>query len=406
MKPRIALLLILIIFAVVSPLAEAQLSIPSDGSDGDFAPIGDVEVDLSQAVPGRWDDTNAANAGKGIYDRDKWAIVFKYRSVNVGGITDDQGRLIGARVNFKNHPSRAPVVWLVHGDVQVNGIIDLNGETRRGFDARINAEPGPGGFRGSAWTDVSQGNGFGPGGGGGGFFGHAYGGQYASVYGNPEVLPLIGGSGGSTSSFGYDGGGGAILIAANGTVAINGRIMSNGRGGDNPTLNSASSGAVRVIANRIVGAGEIDCVKDGRIRLEAKEPIGPEFDLDTYPDTVVVSPATPPRIWPPDNAPWVRVLSVDGQEPRADPEAGLERSADLGLQNDNPVTIVLQTRNLPLEGAVYLRIAPKWASGFQGANAFAVRATYVSGTQTEALWRVETKLPKGFTVLQARAVAP
>jgi len=380
MKAKLTLLLGLIVFAIILPLAEAQLSIPSDGSDADFAPVGDVEVDLSQAVSGRWDDNNAANAGKGIYDKDKWAIVFKYRSVNIGRITDDQGRLIGARVKFKNHPSRAPVVWLVQGDVQVNGIIDLNGETRTGFDARINAEPGPGGFRGGAETDVSVGNGFGPGGGGGGFFGYSYGGQYAGVYGNPEVLPLIGGSG-SIGQAGYDGGGGAILIASAGTVTINGRIMSNGRGGDNPTPNSASSGAVRIIANRIVGVGEIDCVKDGRIRLEAKGPIGPEFDLDTYPDTVVVSPANPPRIWPPDNAPWVRVLSVDGQEPLdEEPEADLERSADLGLENDNPVIIVLQTRNLPLEGAVFLRIAPKWASGFQGGNAFALRATYVSGT--------------------------
>ena len=43
--------------------ASAQLSIPSDGSDGEFHPIESIVVDLSQAVAGNWDDDNSANAG-------------------------------------------------------------------------------------------------------------------------------------------------------------------------------------------------------------------------------------------------------------------------------------------------------------------------------------------------------
>lgn len=70
--------------------ALAQLNIPSDGSDGVFAPTEDTIVDLSQAVTGRWDDNNSANAGKGNYDKDKWAIVFKYSSVNIPGTRSTQ----------------------------------------------------------------------------------------------------------------------------------------------------------------------------------------------------------------------------------------------------------------------------------------------------------------------------
>ena len=52
--------------------AFAQLTIPSDGSDGAFNPAVNIEIDLSQSVTGTWSDNNAANAGKGIYDSNKW----------------------------------------------------------------------------------------------------------------------------------------------------------------------------------------------------------------------------------------------------------------------------------------------------------------------------------------------
>ena len=59
------------------------VNVPSDGSDGAFSPSGNITVNLSQAVTGAWDASNAANAGKGIYDPTKWAVVFKYSSVNI-----------------------------------------------------------------------------------------------------------------------------------------------------------------------------------------------------------------------------------------------------------------------------------------------------------------------------------
>src|ERR1051325_5230274 len=90
--------------------ANAARVIPSDGSDEAFTPTDNVVVDLSQAVTGTWDANNHENAGKGIYDPAKWAVVFKYSSVNIPA---------GKTVTFKNHPSRAPVVWLVTGDVTV-----------------------------------------------------------------------------------------------------------------------------------------------------------------------------------------------------------------------------------------------------------------------------------------------
>jgi hypothetical protein len=53
-----------------------------------------------------------------VYDADKWAVVFKYTSVNILG---------GKKLTFKNHATRAPVVWLVSGNVTISGTVDLSG---------------------------------------------------------------------------------------------------------------------------------------------------------------------------------------------------------------------------------------------------------------------------------------
>jgi len=99
------------------------INVPSDGSDGAFNPTANVEVDLSQAVtgaPGVWGEPwLQPGTGTGVYDADKWAVVFKYSSVNIPS---------GVTVTFKNHASRAPVVWLVQGNTTIAGTVNLDGQ--------------------------------------------------------------------------------------------------------------------------------------------------------------------------------------------------------------------------------------------------------------------------------------
>ncbi|MBK8093158.1 MAG: hypothetical protein IPK32_14525 [Verrucomicrobiaceae bacterium] len=96
--------------------AHAQLTIPSDGSDGAFAPAANVEIDLGLATTALW---NTPGSGNGVYDAEKWAVVFKYSSVNIPA---------GVKVTFKNHPTYAPVVWLVQGNVTIAGELSLKGK--------------------------------------------------------------------------------------------------------------------------------------------------------------------------------------------------------------------------------------------------------------------------------------
>jgi hypothetical protein len=398
--------LLILAAATVATSALAQLNVPSDGSDGALNLTTNTVIDLSQAVPGVWTNNNSANAGQGVYDPTQWAVVFKYTSVNIPGTLDTNGIVIGYNVTFLNHPTHAPVIWLVQGNVTINGILNLNGQPGPTGVPQIYtpAEPGPGGFRGGAISPAGEGAGYGPG--ADGSTGLYSLGTYSGAYGNPQILPLIGGSGsGSINQIpgpAGSAGGGAILIVASGTVTINGMITANGAGVNYVTgsHSDSSGGAVRIVANQILGSGTIDASlpEPGRTRMEANK-LSPTLNI--FPNADAVPPGTTTVIFPPANAPLVHIVSVDTQTAPLDPVAAVVSSADIGIQNNNSVNIILQTQNLPIQGVVTLHITPKYAAPGTFLN-----ATYVSGDINQATWQVTTTLPQGFCVLQARATAP
>ena len=376
--------------------AHAALDIPSDGSDGALNITSNTVIDLSQAVTGVWSNNNSANAGKGIYDASKWAVVFKYSAVNIAS---------NATVTFKNHGSRAPVVWLVSRDVILNGELSLDGQNAT-LDTVNLPEPGPGGFRGGAANqqDLGFGGGFGPGG-----YYDFYGAYQFPVdraYGNPQIIPLIGGSGGSGSTHcgnvpgaNGPGGGGAILIASSNNIIVNGYCHANGLRGPYCGYVFASGGAIRLVADQILGAGRIEAVGidgyAGRTRLEAN---AASPSLDVNPPTVAVLP-TPLVIWPAASAPTVRVVSVDAHAAPLDPRANIGASGDdLTISTTSANNIVLQTSNFPTNGTVNVYIKPKHSPQS------ILPASLVSGNSALATWQLQTVLPLSLTVIQARAV--
>ncbi len=392
--------------AILTFAARADLAIPGDGSDGALNITEDTVIDLSQAVTGTWNQNNTANAGKGVYDPDKWAIVFKYTSVNIAGHTTGAPAVLDGRtLKFKNHPSHAPVVWLVQGNVTIDGILNLNGQNGLMTlpEALIPIEAGPGGFRGGPGSPQGHGAGYGPGGSNAHWTGPS--GQYAGTYGNPQIIPLIGGSGSGGTNEGVAsgaGGGGAILIATPGTVSIGGSISA--KGGYSPSNNAAGSGgAVRVIAASVAGAGSIYATGPtgagsiGRIRLETNSLT---TSLVTLPETIGVPPANSPIIWPATNAPKARVVSVDAISAPVDPRSPLIAAADVAIQNNAPVNILIETRDFPIEGVVQLAVIPKFG------NRSWFTATRIGGDINVATWQVTTVLPQGFVTLQARATQP
>ena len=146
--------------------AHAQLTIPfANGSDGALNVTSNTVIDLSLAGSGVWTNTSAS-PGNGTYDAKQWAVVFKYSSVNIAS---------NASVTFLNHPTHAPVVWLVKTNVTINGELSLDGQPGPSGASSSLVEPGPGGFRGGSALSSGVNAGFGPG---------------VDICTEPELIPL------------------------------------------------------------------------------------------------------------------------------------------------------------------------------------------------------------------------
>ncbi len=400
-KSHLTLLAIVALICPFVSVVHAQIDVFSDGTDGilDLNCCGSTTIDLSQAITGNWDDPVAAeNMGKGIYDPDVFAVVFKYESVDIDRRT----------VNFIGHPSGAPVVWLVQNDAVINATINFNGSARN---------PGPGGYFGGFGTasGLEASAGEGPGGGGivagefGSGGGHAEPGSGldpGGTYGNPGVFPLTGGSGGSGSARdGRDGGGGggAFLLAVGGTLSIDGSgaIVANGYQGT--AWGGGAGGGIRVVANLIEGLGTIQARGggtdtrrggNGHIRIEANTD---NFQGTDIPEASRGVPQNPLNIFPSSTDPYIRSISLGGEGVPADPRP---QSVDITLADPGTYELLIQAENVPTSGTVTVRITPRRG------EEFTVNANNVSGDTALSTWSANLNLESGASNIIVRAELP
>lgn len=215
--------------------------------------------------------------------------VLHYRSFSLTG---------GKTVTFTRNANNTPVYLLSQGDVSIEGTINIDGGSGNGAGPGLG---GPGGFDGGRRSNGSQppGDGNGPGAGKAGVqdsgdpsaagsagFGSQGGGgsstNTGSVYGNPALIPLIGGSGGGGNyAAGGGGGAGAILIASNTKIEFstgaNAYIYARGGQYAGGSYNSGSGGGVKLVAPWITGIPRIHVYSTfapgqfsaGRIRMDA-----------------------------------------------------------------------------------------------------------------------------------------
>ncbi|MDZ4861684.1 MAG: hypothetical protein SGI88_22145 [Candidatus Hydrogenedentes bacterium] len=73
---------------------------------------------------------------------------------------------------------------------------------------------------------------------------------------------------------------------------------------------------------------------------------------------------------------------------------------DLTLTNTGPTTILLETASLATNGTVTVFIKPR------NGNQTNYQARLLGGTINLATWQLQTNLPLGHFVIQARAVTP
>ncbi len=373
--------------------------------------------------------------------------VFNFTSVTIPS---------GVTITMPAHlmKSQRPVVFLVSGAVNINGTLDLSGAPGNAsslqFENRTPSEPGAGGYPGGVGAmpnspptspgagpgggkvTTNQGNGCDasytyPGGGGGGCK------IPSPVYGNQELLPLVGGSGGSgggSSDPNYTGasggaGGGAIRICSDTSISIY-QLYANGGYGGNASGQQGvggggSGGAIHLQAptvtispygNGISAIGGYDYYTNGRastgrVRIDSNSLSGSN-NVSPAPFLSSLLPGNYDGV-PLPTPPTVTVVSINGVTKKSNgvpidtQPLNMYSPADLTFSAPatGVVPVVVNTTGIPSGTKVtfYLYVATD-DNVSPGTPDIAVQATVTSNTATLNI----PSLPAGVNRLFVRAV--
>ena len=335
--------------------------------------------------------------------------IYQYTSVNIPS---------GVTVTFIPNAANTPVTWLVQGDVAISGTVDVSGQTPNGNSAGAAGPGGYGGGVGGPFASAGQGPG------GGTNLNHSSsdgGGAYATgplAYGNVFLIPLLGGSGGAGSlpyqdiygdiiSSGGGGGGGAILIAASGTISVNGNLYANGGTTVNPrsTYNAGgggSGGGIRLVAAQFSGTGNLSAnggynnsfeAGSGRIRVDsyANNYSGTLSGSVTLGSQFVIIPVA-------GSAAQLTITSIGGF-PVSAPPTGLLATPDavLSPQASNPINIVVGCANLPLNTLITVSVKPANGAPVSGIG------YNTTGTPAASTATIPINMPRGGGLIYATA---
>lgn len=368
--------------------AHAQVNSGSNGSDGAFNPTTNIVI-------------NMADHPNGIY---------QYTSVTISN---------GVTVTFIPNANNTPVTWLVQGNCEIDGTVDVSGQGVGGAAGGIGGPGGSAGGIGGSNPYSGQGpggGGSGQGAGGGGSFG-TQGGSGANnavagqIYGNSFLLPLLGGSGGGGGGVAFGGGcggGGAILIAASGFIQLNGVINASGGNAGNGYRYSynagGSGGGVRLVTVNFSGTGQINTGGGsgeasgvggglGRIRIDAfQNNFGGQINgVFTQGFQPIIIPVAGQGV-------QLSITSVAGAAVSATPNGQLiTPDAIISGQQANPIPIVVSCANLPLNTLITVTVKPA-----SGASVSAVGYN-TTGTLASSTAAVSLNMPRGGGLIYATA---
>jgi hypothetical protein len=297
-------------------------------------------------------------------------VVYKFTSVNIPS---------NVTVTFKNHPKNPPVVWLVQGNVTINGTVNLRGnETLQTF-----RPGGPGGFRGGNTNPGTLGFGWG-----------------SAAVGNAGCFPLIGGTGRNPHWIGGwgGGGGGCILIASSNSILGGGAVLADG-GNTGYENVRGGGGMIRLVAPQVsLGGCFATGFISGRIRVEANSAnipnANPNYSAAPLPSSFVfLRHALTPSI---------RVVSIGGVAAPADPTGAFASPTDVVVPSPQ-VQIVLECRNVPSNATVQVELRSA-----ANTNYAMVNAAFQSGNLEQSTWIANGNLGTslGYATVMARAVLP
>ncbi len=294
-----------------------------------------------------------------------------------------------------------PIHWLATGNIEIAGVLDLDGDAGHAAHSTIfhtPSIPGPGGYPGGIGQSQHQTAtaGLGPQGGAANSSSGAH-----QTYGNLFLQPLTGGSGAGggfvNPQAGGGAGGGAILLASNTSANIAGTVRA--RGGAPGAGNGGGFGAgggIRIVAPTISGGGSINAGAAvassplyGRVRLEsfADTFTGGITGLQIRRTTLLADTYTPPVS---GSNPRVRVATVDGVAVPSTPFGSFEMP-DVEIDDGGTITFVIEASNIPVGTVVKL-----WLFG-ETSMTQTIDSTATIGTFENSTATATATLQQGFT---------
>ncbi|MBI5865063.1 MAG: hypothetical protein HZB38_11265 [Planctomycetes bacterium] len=204
------------------------------------------------------------------------------------------------------------------------------------------------------------------------------------------------------------------MIAATGTITINGSIVVSGGSGVGYGgiywAGGGSGGAIRLLAQAVAGSGGLSAGSGGgvpggvgRIAINANTV---SYTGSATPVPLMFAPIVgDPIIWPPSTAPNIAVTSLqfgaNVVSVPSDPRANWGFPTDASVDSVDPITLNIEATNVPLDWIVTVRIVPK------DGDSFTVTAPPLSGTLEFSTTSITAlTLPRGFGAVQARAARP
>ncbi len=385
------------LLVATSAFASAQLDLgTTDASDGDLNVNynGSYVFDLGAAATGAWDSPSPV-PGKGVYDPAKWVVVYKFNDFSLNY----------SNVYFSPHPSKCPVIFLVQGNATSYGSNFYLASQVGGFG---------GGLMGA--SGFAPHDGLGPGGGKSSFIDGILpgAGSYATAgtspnsgatYGNPAILPLIGGSGsGVRAAYGQAGfaGGGALLLACRNSFVSSSNFQAKPEWSGDGNRSPGSGGAIKIMAHtlnmlsaNIDASGTLNSGQ-GRIRLEANSFV----NLPTCtpsPSTATAGPTA--KIFATSLTPKTTITKVGGLTAPSDPRGNFTAIPDINLNAAGTQAVEVTCENIPVDGSwsVFVRGVPR------NGESTTYTANYATGNLSWSTWTVNVPFTEGNQVLQVRA---
>jgi hypothetical protein len=187
-------------------------------------------------------------------------------------------------------------------------------------------------------------------------------------------------------------------IAVSGTLNLTGQIFSTGGSGYLYGYGAGSGGAIRLVASTIIGTGNLYTSgsgdSSGRVRIDAI--------VNNFLGSVggaVFTQGYQPIILPAGQQPQLSIISVAGL-PAPNNPTGSTATPDVLIagQVANPMPVVVQCSNLPLNTTITLRISPQTASEIYAT------AQNSAGTQASSTATFYVNMPHGGGLMYAQCV--